>query len=197
MRRMRIAGVVMAGLMLMLWVRGSARAGVEDSKHDFSNTAWSAGDACGACHTPHRAQAPKAAPLWNRGADLSRRFGSSTVAGRQTPGNGTLMCMRCHDGTVARDTISGTKRSRFKNKKNAAFFRTGHGSTDHPVGIEYPLFEKGYRPKTAVLARGTVRLPNGQVECVSCHDPHDTSGEKKMLVMGNDGSRLCLTCHSK
>lgn len=36
------------------------------------------------------------------------------------------------------------------------------------------------------------RLPN--VECSSCHDPHNTSS--MFLRMSNQGSRLCMTCHT-
>ncbi len=37
-----------------------------------------------------------------------------------------------------------------------------------------------------------VHVPN--VECASCHDPHNTSA--MFLRMSNAGSRLCLTCHN-
>lgn len=33
------------------------------------------------------------------------------------------------------------------------------------------------------------------IECSSCHDPH--TNNLKFLRIPNDGSRLCLTCHSK
>lgn len=42
-----------------------------------------------------------------------------------------------------------------------------------------------------------------QVECVSCHDPHlqgdpaDPAGTYPFLVMTNQRSRLCFTCHNK
>lgn len=175
---------------------GWAWAGVEGSKHDFSHEAWSKDDQCGACHTPHRDKAPKAAPLWDPGADLAKRFGTSVRSGA-IAGGGTRMCLRCHDGTIARDTISGVKRERFVNIHNPGVFQVGHQRSDHPVGVAYPQVSKHFRPMTAVLASGTVVLPGGRVECMSCHDPHDTSGAKHMLVMENTRSALCLTCHKK
>jgi predicted CXXCH cytochrome family protein len=42
-----------------------------------------------------------------------------------------------------------------------------------------------------------VRLPDGRVECVSCHDPHNQSGTQAMLAVSNRRSALCLTCHVK
>lgn len=170
--------------------------GLVGSKHDFTRAPWSEGDACGPCHSPHRELPPSAAPLWDPDADLTRTFGTS-LAAPGTPGRGTLMCLRCHDGTVARDTLTGRSPDRFVHKQHPGLFEAGHGRSDHPVGIPYPQFDRGYRPIVSVLASGTVRLPDGQVECVSCHDPHNQAGQPYMLVMSNARSALCLTCHRK
>ena len=176
---------------------GWSLADIKGSKHDFSNQDWAEGESCAACHSPHRETAPKAAPLWNPNADLNRTFGTPVGKKKAVPGSGTIMCVRCHDGTIARDTIAGSLKQRFVNKRKPGMFDTGHGNTDHPVGIRYPQFDRGYRPVTAVIARGTVSLPDGKVECISCHDPHNQAGQEKMLVMSNARSALCLTCHKK
>ena len=189
------ATVALSGIVAFA-VGGLAWGGIEGSKHDFSKKPWAAGETCGACHTPHRDQLPKAAPLWDPAADLTRTFGRTTTRSL-SPGSGTLMCLRCHDGTVAKETIAGVLRARFVNKHNPGLFDAVHGGTDHPVGIEYPLFKKGYRPVTSVVAKGTVVLPQGRVECISCHDPHNTAGAAHMLVTANTRSALCLTCHKK
>jgi predicted CXXCH cytochrome family protein len=73
---------------------------------------------------------------------------------------------------------------------------SAHGSTDHPVGVAFPLFDRGYRPENVVKSRG-VSLPGGTVQCSSCHDPHNQSGAAAMLVIPNVGSALCLACHNK
>ena len=190
---MRMAtGIALA----ILSIAGLTWAGVEGSKHDFSHKAWTKGDTCSACHTPHTSNPPKAAPLWDPNADLSRTFGTP-ISGENRPGNGTLMCIRCHDGTIAKDTISGQAKQRFANKQHPGLFESGHQTSDHPVGVDYPGFDRGFRPAATVIARGTVTLPGGKVECISCHDPHNTSGEPYMLVTGNGRSALCLTCHKK
>ena len=201
------SGMVGACLILALTIVGGfALGGVEGSKHDFSNKAWSTDDMCGACHSPHRAQPPKAAPLWDPDADLTRTFGTS-IGTTAMPGIGTLMCLRCHDGTIATETITAVKASRrlqparitarARTRGLSSTFGTGHGRSDHPVGVDYPQFDKGYRPITSVLASSTVMLPNSRVECISCHDPHNQSGEEHMLVTSNARSALCLTCHKK
>lgn len=174
---------------------GLAWAGLEGSKHDFSKQPWSGGETCGVCHTPHRDELPKAAPLWDPAADLSRTFGTSRL--RAQAGPGTAMCLRCHDGTVARPTFAGPTGDRSLHSSHPALFSAAHERTDHPVGVRYPDLRKGYRAASVVVASGAVTLPHGRVECVSCHDPHAWAGLDAMLVMNNSRSALCLTCHQK
>ena len=192
----RLAGVASLALMLTVGA-GSAQDGLEGTKHDFSNQDWFDGDACGVCHTPQSSGPPAVVPLWNPRADVTKSFAPLRGARGNLPGQGTLSCLRCHDGTVAKATIGGANKPRFANKFNPGFFRSGHGTSDHPVGIPYPNVAKGFRPMTTVVAGGAVTLPAGNVECVSCHDPHGQSGEKYMLVSTNARSALCLTCHAK
>ena len=40
-------------------------------------------------------------------------------------------------------------------------------------------------------------LPDGRVECISCHDHHEEEGLPHLLVISNKRSALCLTCHAK
>ncbi len=171
---------------------GWALAGIEGSKHDFANAAWSGGDRCGVCHMPHEPRDPKDAPLWDASADLSRRFGSA-IRGAAS----SHLCMRCHDGTIAKDTVTGTPADPLAFAQHPGTFETGHGTSNHPVGVAYPQLDKGFRPSASVVAGGAVTLPDQRVECVSCHDPHNQSGADPMLVRDNNRSALCLTCHKK
>ena len=173
--------------------------GLEGSKHDFSNEAWTAGDMCVACHAP-KSDLPAEAPLWNPSAGFNRAFGDAVrdkKDRRALPGEGSLICLRCHDGTVAQDMFGGLAAPSGRNIRHPALLTTGHGGTDHPVGIEYPRTDREFRPASAVLSEGAVPLPGGKVECTSCHDPHNQSGTRYMLVKSNHRSALCLTCHKK
>ena len=194
MRKTGIAalGIVFAGAILSGW----AWADIEGSKHDFSNQDWTAGDKCSACHGPERAEPPAAAPLWDAQADLNRVFGTP-LSREQHAGNGTLVCLRCHDGTIAKDTVSDQAKERFAHRQHPGLFSSGHERSDHPVGVEYPRFDRGYRPASSVIDSGTVTLPDDKVECISCHDPHNSTGVAPMLVTSNVRSALCLTCHKK
>ncbi|MCB9849757.1 MAG: cytochrome c3 family protein [Phycisphaerales bacterium] len=217
-RAARISKLVLPGALLL--IAGIATAGIKGSKHDFSNAAWSKDDNCGACHTPHQETPPKQGPLWNPNADLSRRFGTTAAQTRRLnrrdmsttndptgrrrlagrifdPGAGTLTCLRCHDGALASDMIPTISEERPVNTFHPSTRVAGHGRSNHPVGIPYPGFGHDYHPVTRVTSSGAVVLPDGYVECLSCHDPHNESGYNHMLVMSNAGSALCLTCHRK
>ena len=55
---------------------------------------------------------------------------------------------------------------------------------------------RNYALNDPTTLTGPVKLDSaGQVQCVSCHDPHnDQFGD--FLVMDNTGSALCLACHN-
>jgi predicted CXXCH cytochrome family protein len=67
---------------------------------------------------------------------------------------------------------------------------------DHPIGVPIPQDRREYRSSAMVAASG-IPLPEGRVECVSCHDPHNQQGLDDLLVKSNRRSALCLTCHLK
>ncbi len=205
---MRALGLALVLLTLVLApVAGSPEdtgagltAGLKGSKHDFSHEAWTGGDLCIACHSQKSDEPPAQAPLWNPSADFNRTFGDAIQDSddrRSLPGDGTLVCMRCHDGTMAQDMFGGLAAPAPRNTRHPGLMTTGHGGTNHPVGIEYPQFDLEFRPMNAVLSEGKVPLPEGKVECVSCHDPHNQTGMPDMLVKSNRRSALCLTCHKK
>lgn len=67
------------------------------------------GEVCVYCHTPHGANQQTTAPLWNR-TMVSTTFtvyNNPTMLGRPItqPGVNSLVCLSCHDGTTAVDSI--------------------------------------------------------------------------------------------
>jgi len=194
---MKSISVMVVSLVLGLTILAAlGDDGIQGSKHNFSKQEWSGGDACAACHGTET-EPPKAAPLWDANADLNRTFGVSLARTKQA-GLGSTMCLRCHDGTIARDTVAAAnQKSRFSNQDHPGLFGAGHGTSEHPVGVEYPRVDEDFRPAAIVISEGAVTLPGGKVECISCHDPHAMSGQPYMLVKSNAKSALCLTCHQK
>jgi predicted CXXCH cytochrome family protein len=68
--------------------------------------------------------------------------------------------------------------------------------TGHPIGIAYPIADPRYHPVASLSAPDSrIPLPDGRVQCISCHDPHNTGRHPAMLVRSNRGSGLCLSCH--
>jgi predicted CXXCH cytochrome family protein len=100
-------------------------------------------------------------------------------------------CLTCHDGlTAPGDAL-----------RIAGPFASD-ALPDHPVGIRYAVLEAGAGVTRAAIKLHSpatldarVRLVDGRIGCTTCHSPF--SSEPKLLVMGNRGSRLCLTCHNE
>jgi predicted CXXCH cytochrome family protein len=158
---------------------------------------------CKFCHTPHGGEGQHA--LWNQ--SLSTAFyipySSTTMkAPVGQPTGASKLCLSCHDGTVA---LGAMKRSQPGNQAQPSNLRMSPGravlgtdlSDDHPVSFSYnAALVGGAQLKPAALLDNQVRLdPNGDVQCTSCHDPHnDQFG--KFLAVNNYASALCLNCHT-
>lgn len=116
-------------------------------------------------------------------------------ASDQSPSSGSLLdqtsrrCMGCHDGVNAtefRNTMPGQTGAR----------SVGDRSRNHPVGVAYPRGRRrgaGTRLRSVSLVPARVRLPNGKVSCVSCHNLYGT-GRGRLTVPIED-SALCFSCH--
>jgi len=172
--------------------------GIVGSKHDFSQRGWSQRQVCLPCHTPHNAGAAQVAPLWDRSPSSQESY--TLFDGRRgQPGPASLVCLSCHDGSTAIDSFGGMSGNVFIQDINnrAQIGDRGDLRGNHPIGIKYPDFDRGYRLSTQIKAEGKVVLPRGRVECLSCHDVHNQYGGEKLLVKSNNGSALCLTCHRK
>lgn len=185
----------------------------------FSTTGNTA-EVCVFCHTPHGGN-NNGAPLWNRTTSATSftmynsTFSSTidmTVAG--SPQGVSAACLSCHDGTIGFDVLinattsaSGTYNYNAAGADQAWAF-TGDDSmvnqsapvkftsdltNQHPISITYDN-----TADTAFLATPTapVVLYNGQVECGSCHNPHDDA-IVPFLRTSNAASALCNSCHIK
>ena len=98
-------------------------------------------------------------------------------------------CGKCHNGSVAHNIAVKVIGTDLRN--------------DHPISMKYaglgfkdPDFRPPPPPNASndrVFPNG-VKLYNGYVECMSCHNVHDPS--KELLLRAN-AEVLCLTCHLK
>jgi len=195
----------------LAWLAFAAHAGVATTKHNLSLSgpgtlkAAAEDQICIFCHTPHNS-APSG-PLWNRstpGGSYTPYTSSTTLGNPGQPTGASLMCLSCHDGTIALGDVltraTPITMSGGVTTMPAGTSRLGTDlSDDHPVSFVYSASlaaARGELVNPATLT-GRVRLDaSGQLQCTACHDPHDdTNG--KFLVMANQASALCQTCHVK
>lgn len=160
---------------------------------------------CIFCHTPHNSL--PTAPLWNRNDPgtsytLYNSAISSTIqANPGQPDGASLLCLSCHDGTIALGSVV-SRATDISFVSGITTMPVGNTnlttdlSDDHPVSFVY----------NAALAAsdGNLTFPpsfpvsvdgNSKMQCTSCHDPHKNP-YAKFLVTTKEASSICLSCHN-
>jgi predicted CXXCH cytochrome family protein len=165
--------------------------GIVGSKHDFTQGGAAARDLCLPCHTPH-ITASEAPLLTQRASGRMRPRGYGAMGIELDAAS--LLCLSCHDGVVATDVFTGPHAMSWAERSGGGAAPGANRLTSHPIGIEYPSGAPRYASATTVSAAG-LKLPNGRIQCTTCHDPHNTHNHAGMLTISNARSRLCLTCH--
>jgi len=115
-------------------------------------------------------------------------------------------CIECHDGRSAINVS-------LKHADTAMRF-TNHGSSDHPVGMYYDSYARKspFSYISAAKLDPRIKLENGQVTCISCHETSpqkvavalvselnmtvENCSSTKALTTGSDHTGLCMSCHS-
>lgn len=200
-------------LMLMVALGAAspalAQQSVVDSPHNLSAggpgaiRASSEEQVCIFCHAPHNASPIR--PLWNRAMPTDAYAIYTSRALDAEPGQPTgssKMCLSCHDGTIAlgsvvsRDTPIGMVGGVVTIPPGPSNLGTDLRD-DHPISFPYDssLAVSDPKLKDPSLLPHEVRLDeNRELQCTACHDAHDDS-LGKFLVMHNENSQLCLSCH--
>ena len=142
----------LAGLLLLsAWCgAGGALAALATSKHNLSasgpGTVKAAGEAqvCIFCHAPHNSS--PTAPLWNRrtpGGSYVPYSSSTAKANAGQPTGASLLCLSCHDGTIALGDVLN-RASTITMAGGVTTMPAGSASNlgtdlsgDHPVSIPY------------------------------------------------------------
>lgn len=103
----------------------------------------------------------------------------------------SFSCISCHDGTNA---PGGEVRVKNNPTQREITLRGVKGS--HPIGMDYESYAINDRKlRGAGALNKEMIFVNGKVGCLTCHNP--LNPKKKHLVMENEYSALCLTCHDK
>jgi predicted CXXCH cytochrome family protein len=147
-------------------------------------------------------------PLWNHAVSEAtfETYSSSSLdaADLDQPDGESLLCLSCHDGTVAIDAYGGNAGGS-EYVGGAALIGTGM-SNQHPISFQYTdalaSTDGGlHDPTTTNSGLGGMidedLLYSNKLQCPSCHDVHDLSGFPMLLRVSIQNSELCLTCHNK
>ena len=117
------------------------------------------------------------------------------------PTGSSKLCLSCHDGTVAIGSTMTSGQIAMQGLTGGKL--TGASSLGPNLGDDHPISFVPVAGAEIVnpAAGGPVKLDrNGQLECRSCHDPHQMDVDpttQKFLVANNSASGLCVTCHRK
>jgi len=155
---------------------------------------------CVFCHTPHNAKPSRG--LWNRqlpGVTYDLYQSSSLRAETRQPTGSSRLCLSCHDGILAMGNIrqQGANRSFSIGRMQTPASLGTDLSDDHPVSVTYDsalALRQGQLLDPHLLTPATPLDPNQQLQCSTCHDPHDNINDHFLRVDQRYGN-LCLTCH--
>ncbi|MHC4287473.1 MAG: cytochrome c3 family protein [Planctomycetota bacterium] len=190
-------------LLALVAITVPAFAAITSSAHDFSGASWNTTDQdiCGVCHTPHGGTQQGDAPLWGHAmiTDTSgyTMYSSDTMnygADPNGPDGESLLCLSCHDGSLALDTGGSTTVMTGTAKVGPDL------SGSHPISFVYADDTDSELVASTDADVQTLLGAGGKVQCSSCHDVHDGADlgtDGYLLRMANTNSDLCLTCHDK
>lgn len=194
---------------------------IKGTAHDLASKGFGVGENCIICHTPHNSDiSVTVTPLWNhhpQSSTYAMYFTDNDNINTQ-PTGASKLCLSCHDGVTAIDKFGGRATSAFMSDTGGANTRNKQIDS-HPVSITFDsaMAEKNpslYDPaiKKVTIGAGSentrtgtiaeLLLPNGRVQCSSCHDVHNNfvgnnAKDQPFLKITRAGSEICLTCHNK
>ncbi|MFC2082228.1 cytochrome c3 family protein [Bacteroidota bacterium] len=157
---------------------------------------------CIFCHTPHNSNPSK--PLWNRtdpGISYTIYNSSTVEASIGQPDGSSILCLSCHDGTIALGSVSSKE---YDIGFNLGITTLPEGesnlstdlSDDHPVSFEYNsvLATMDLQLLDPSALPIDVQLEEGKLQCTTCHEPHRNEFGN-FLVVNPIYSGLCISCH--
>lgn len=195
-------------LSLLVTAVGLTNTRVTDTVHNLSASgpgaikSQSVDQVCVFCHTPHK---PELGPgLWNRRVSHINTVpyqSSTSVVLPGEPTGASVLCLSCHDGTIALGEMLKPPRGKNQAGGNlqATYLRgrSGFGtnlSNHHPIGFDYSPSLQSINPELAHPATVDLPLQGGKMQCTGCHDPH-SSNFPPFLHKPSINGELCTTCH--
>jgi predicted CXXCH cytochrome family protein len=138
---------------------------------------------------------------------------SQAIQQGMQPGSTSLLCLSCHDGSVAVNAYGNASQP-------AGSVSSGGGTiglqytiglnnnlqNHHPIGFDYnaaQAIDTELRPSTTVMTNSGTTIADhlyagNNMECGTCHSVHNKANTGERLLWRSDiNSQLCLTCHDK
>jgi len=205
-------------LVTLGFLATTSKAGISGSKHDFGGAGWSKGEICLPCHAPHHSNKAGYAdkgPLWNHktlAANTTYAYDTyDSASGEILPSDPikldaqSMLCMSCHDGTIALDSFGGVDGSYTIGAKGK-LVEGGSLEGNHPVGSAAIMSNDGVMATASYMnnpqdwktisstgvatATGmALKKVDGKfaVGCSTCHEPHNRRNQDNMLWVKNNG----------
>ncbi|RMG74425.1 MAG: hypothetical protein D6710_01565 [Nitrospirae bacterium] len=106
----------------------------------------------------------------------------------------SAQCLSCHDGSMGK--AAPVKAGLWQHGDPLMGFNQQAYTGVHPVGIDYEESSMEHPDlKPSAMIPRKIKLVNGKVSCISCHDPY--SNNRAQLISTNRNGELCLGCHDK
>lgn len=168
-------------------------------------------------------------PLWNHtlpaanptfemydngpGAPQNGPKASQAILNGMEVGSVSLLCLSCHDGSIAVNSYGNTSQPASSQSNGSTFISPAYVigqdqylGNHHPIGFNYDDAQAGdieIRGADVAMLTPTTFVRDhlfgaGTLECASCHSVHNKGNDGEMLLWRSDqNSELCLTCHDK
>ena len=191
---------------LALGLPAQAQTNIARTRHNLTSSGpgtvrtGQATGLCIFCHTEHKANPTRG--LWNQkfaGVNYQPYASSTLNAAPGQPTGSSRLCLSCHDGILAPGTLLMPPKGpsvTLAPLTGATVLGTDL-SKNHPVSFVYDSTLAARQGELAdpLALPSTIRLDyQQQMQCTSCHDPHDDR-QPKFLRMDTRGGALCTGCH--
>lgn len=165
--------------------------------------------ACYFCHAPHNGVGGTQVGLWSQKLSTVQNYTLypqsqiTNLVEEPLLGDKSNLCLSCHDGSVAPGQTMPWGPIKMSGSMQSQDLFGRDLSTAHPFNFKLPLQmppDQNLIPtvvSSGATANPLVQMPGGNVQCVSCHEPHvqGLDSSNAFLVVDNTGSALCLACH--
>lgn len=190
------------------------------------------GPASGVGAGPEAGDAFDYLPLWNHTLQTNLAYSmyyagpgapatghaAQQTRNNQVPGSVSLLCLSCHDGSVAVNSYGNSAQPATSISTGTGMIGAGYQigkdaylGNHHPIGFSYGAVQAAdseiRAASHAMGTAGTVQThlyssqvlgANDTMECGTCHSVHNKGNTGETLLWRSDvNSQLCLTCHDK